>query len=63
MRLPKFMYESYPILYVLIGIASMSMVESYMSFLCGFLLALSGISILFMRRNYRIMQDHLTHLS
>ena len=63
MRLPKFMYECYPVLYILLGIGAMSLVESNLSFLCGFILAFSGISILFIRRNYRIMQEHLTRLS
>ena len=63
MRLPKFVYESYPVLYVLFGIGSMSVVESYLSFMCGLLLAMGGITILFIRRNYRMMKDHLAHLT
>ncbi len=63
MRLPPFVYESYPVLYVLCGIAAMSMVESFLSFLCGLLLAIGGISILFMRRNYRMIKDQLAHLT
>jgi len=63
MRLPNFVYESYPIIYVFSGIAAMSMVESFLSFLCGLLLSMGGISILFMRRNYRTIRDQLAHLT
>jgi len=63
MRLPKFLYESYPILYILGGIAAMSMVESYVSFLSGFILCAGGVVILFMRRNYRMIKQHLAQLS
>ena len=63
MRLPKFIYEIYPVLYVLGGIAAMSLVESYVSFLSGFVLSAGGIAILFMRRNYRIIKTNLTQLS
>jgi len=63
MRLPNFVYESYPVLYIFGGIAAMSMVESFLSFLCGLLLSMGGISILFMRRNYRMIRDQLAHLT
>ena len=63
MRLPKFIYESYPVLYILGGIAAMSMVESYVSFLSGLILCAGGIAILFMRRNYRMIKQHLAQLS
>lgn len=63
MRLPKFLYESYPVLYILGGIAAMSLVESYVSFLSGFILGAGGIVILFMRRNYRMIKQHLAQLS
>jgi len=63
MRLPKFIYESYPVLYILGGIAAMSMVESIVCFLSGFILCAGGISILFMRRNYRTIKQHLAQLS
>jgi len=62
-RLPTFVYESYPVIYVLLGIGAMSMVESYLSFICGLLLSMGGISILFMRRNYRMMREHLAQLN
>ncbi len=63
MRLPNFVYESYPVLYIFGGIAAMSMMESNLSFLCGLLLSMGGISILFMRRNYRLIKDQLAHLT
>lgn len=63
MRLPKFLYESYPVLYILGGIAAMSMVESHVSFLSGFILGAGGVAILFIRRNYRMVKQHLAQLS
>ena len=63
MRLPKFIYESYPVLYILGGIAGMTMVDSFVCVLSGFVLSTGGIAILFMRRNYRILKDNLTQLS
>ncbi len=63
MRLPNFVYESYPVIYVFGGIIAMSMVESSLSFLSGLLLGLGGVSILFMRRNYRLIKDQLAHLT
>ena len=63
MRLPKFIYEIYPILYILGGIAAMSMVDSYICFLSGLILGAGGVSILFMRRNYRMIKEHLAQLS
>jgi hypothetical protein len=63
MRLPKFIYESYPVLYILGGIAAMSMIESTVCFLSGLILCAGGVSILFMRRNYRMIKQHLAQLS
>lgn len=63
MRLPKFIYESYPILYVIGGIAAITLVDSYVCVLSGFVLSTGGIAILFMRRNYRIIKANLTQLS
>ncbi|MGD8925988.1 MAG: hypothetical protein PVG20_04015 [Thioalkalispiraceae bacterium] len=63
MRLPKFIYESYPVLYIVGGIAAMSMVDSQVCFLCGLILCAGGVAILFMRRNYRLIQEHLAQLS
>jgi len=53
MNMPKPIYESLPTLYVIGGIAAISNVDSFMSFISGILLGTSGILILFMRRNYR----------
>lgn len=63
MRLPKFLYEIYPILYILGGIAAMSLVDSYVSLLSGAVLCTGGIAIIFMRRNYRMIKRHLAQLS
>lgn len=63
MRLPKFIYESYPVLYILGGIAAMLLVDSDVSFLSGLILGIGGVVILFMRRNYRLLQEQLTQLS
>lgn len=53
MNMPKPIYESLPILYVLGGIAAISTVDSFMSFISGVLLGCSGIMIMFLRREYR----------
>lgn len=59
MRLPKWLYEIYPVLYILGGIAAMSLVSSTIAFFSGFLLCLGGVIILFLRRNYRAIRQHL----
>ncbi len=61
MRLPKLVYELYPAMYVIGGIATMYLVESMVSFLCGLLLGAGGVAILFLRRNYRATKDQLIH--
>lgn len=53
MNMPKPIYESLPILYVAGGVAAMSTVDSFMSFISGILLGSSGVMILYLRRNYR----------
>ena len=53
MNMPKPIYESLPILYVVGGVAAMSTVDSFMSFISGILLGSSGVMILYLRRNYR----------
>ena len=58
-RLPKLIYEAYPILYILGGVATMSMVNSGIAFWSGLILGLSGTIILFLRRNYRAIRQHL----
>jgi len=59
MMLPKPVYESIPGLYVIAGIAAVSTVDSFMSFISGILLGGSGIVILLLRRNYRTNQNKL----
>lgn len=53
MHMPKPIYESLPVLYVIGGIAAISTVDSFMSFISGILLGSSGIMIMYLRRNYR----------
>ena len=53
MNMPKPIYESLPILYVVGGVAAISTVDSFMSFISGVLLGCSGVMILLLRRNYR----------
>jgi hypothetical protein len=59
MRLPKLIYEAYPVLYILGGIATMSTVSSTIAFCSGLILGLSGTIILFLRRNYRAIRQQL----
>jgi len=63
MRLPKPVYEIYPALYIVGGIAAMYAVDTMVPFVCGMLLGLGGVVILFMRRNYRAMKDELIHIN
>ena len=53
MNMPKPIYESLPVLYVIGGVAAISTVDSFMSFISGILLGVSGVMIMFLRRNYR----------
>jgi hypothetical protein len=53
MNMPKPIYESLPVLYVVGGVAAISTVDSFMSFISGILLGTSGVMILFIRRNHR----------
>lgn len=53
MNMPKPVYESLPILYVIGGIAAISTVDSFMSFVSGILLGCSGVMIMYLRREYR----------
>lgn len=53
MTLPKPLYESLPALYVVASIFTLYTLESWTSFVCGVLLGVAGIAILFMRRNFR----------
>lgn len=53
MNMPKPLYESLPILYVIGGIAAISTIDSFMSFISGVLLGTSGVMIMCLRRDYR----------
>ena len=53
MNMPKPVYESLPLLYVIGGVAAISTVVSFMSFISGILLGSSGVMIMLLRRNYR----------
>jgi len=57
MIMPKPIYESMPLLYVMGGVAAISIVDSFMSFISGILLGSSGIMIMCLRRNYRQAQE------
>lgn len=53
MTIPKSIYETLPVLYVVGGVAAIATVDSFMSFISGILLGVSGVMILLLRRNYR----------
>lgn len=57
MRLPRPIYESLPVAYVVGGIAAMLPGSTSLCFSCGLLLCLSGLVIMFIRRNYRATQQ------
>ena len=57
MNMPKPIYESLPVLYVVGGIAAISTVDSFMSFISGILLGSSGVMIMLLRRNYRRSEE------
>ena len=63
MRLPKSVYEVYPVLYVISGICAMSLVDSLMSFMSGLILGFGGVGILFLRRNYRATKQNIAQVS
>jgi hypothetical protein len=57
MTMPKPIYESLPLLYVIGGVAAISTVDSFMSFISGVLLGCSGVMIMILRRNYRVANN------
>lgn len=63
MRIPKLIYECYPVLYIVMGILAITTVESFVSLLSGIVLALGGIAILFIRRNYRVAKQDIAQFS
>lgn len=54
--IPKPVYEFLPYLYVCGGIAAMLLLDSVMSFVSGLLMSLTGVVILWLRRNHRQAQ-------
>lgn len=58
MNMPKPIYEGLPVLYVVGGVAAISTVDSFMSFISGILLGISGVMIMILRRNYRNTQNN-----
>ncbi len=59
MRMPKSIYESYPVLYILFGISAISQAQSFLLLVSGLSLSLGGVAVLTMRRNYRLAKQHL----
>ncbi|MDR9435815.1 MAG: hypothetical protein RI563_02995 [Thiohalophilus sp.] len=51
--LPKPVYEVLPYFYVCGGIAAMLLLDSIMSFVCGLLMSVTGVLVLWLRRNHR----------
>ncbi len=62
MRLPKLVYEVYPWLYVLGGASAITLSDKTMALASGLVLLVSGVVILFLRRNYRSTQQLLGNL-
>ena len=54
MIIPKPIYEILPVIYVVAGVACISMSESTEALLSSLLLAITGLLVLIIRRNYRI---------
>lgn len=57
MVIPKPVYESLPVLYVIAGIATIISTSDLIALGSGLLLALAGLLILVIRRNYRAAQQ------
>lgn len=57
MVIPKPAYESLPVLYVIAGIATIVSTSDPIALGSGLLLALAGLLILVIRRNYRAAQQ------
>ena len=62
MQLPKLVYEIYPWLYVLGGTTAITLSDKTMALASGLVLIVSGVVILFLRRNYRSTQQLLGNL-
>lgn len=62
MRIPKVVYEIYPWLYISGGAGAMSIGTNSVAIFSGILLFVSGVAILFLRRNYRTTQQIIQKL-
>lgn len=62
MRLPKLVYEVCPWFYVLGGAAAITLSDKTLALASGLVLIISGVVILFLRRNYRSTQQLLGNL-
>ena len=60
MVIPKPVYETLPVLYVIAGIATIISTSDPVALGSGLLLAISGLLILVIRRNYRAAQRTYT---
>lgn len=54
---PKPVYELLPYLYVCAGIGALLYLDTVMAFVSGLLMSITGVVVLWLRRNYR--QAHL----
>lgn len=59
MRLPRLIYEAYPYLYILGGIATILIEQSVLAICSSLVLIASGAIILLLRRNYRAIRQSL----
>ncbi len=53
MRIPFATYEALPVIYVILGAASLAGIDGILGRLCGVLLVAAGVIILKMRIEYR----------
>ena len=60
MTIPKPIYETLPVLYVIAGIATIISTNDPVALGSGLLLAFAGLLILVIRRNYRAAQQTYT---
>ena len=51
--IPKPVYELLPYFYLCVGIAAMLLLEGIMSFVSGLLMSITGVLVLWLRRNHR----------
>lgn len=53
---PKPVYELLPYLYVCAGIGALLYLDTVMAFVSGLLMSITGVVVLWLRRNYRQTQ-------